>query len=177
MGFLDWLPLPKMDWNTVAGIVVGTGVFIGLTVLTGGLGAPLLVTLAVAGFGSGVAGQLTYDLLAGRKPGVDVLAAGVVSMGLTFVGAGVGQVVGRVAAPIVSRILERTGVSAALARAGQAEGAAAATIGKVIDGVKQANPKFGQPQLLDPVFFDAPVPVVVPAARPSAVTKGFIGRF
>ncbi len=183
MGFFDWLPIPKMDWTTVASVVVGTAVFVGLTVVTGGLGAPLLATLAVAGFGSGVAGQLTFDLLNGKKPGLDVLAAGVVSMGLTFVGAGVGQVIGRVAAPIVSKVLEKTGVSAALARAaGATEGAAASTIGqtvgKVVNGVKQTNPKFGGPQLLDPVFFDPPTPPIsVTSPRPPATTSGFVGRF
>lgn len=179
MGLFDWLPVPDMDWKTIASIAVGTGVFVGLTVLTGGLGAPLLATLAVAGFGSGVAGQLVYDLLAGHKPGVDVLAAGVVSMGLTFVGAGVGRVVGPIVGPIVGKVLDRTPIPALVARAaGQADGALASNVGELVTAVQKANPRFGQPQLLDPFVFDPPAPPsAVAYVRPAlGETGGFLGR-
>jgi hypothetical protein len=185
MGLFDWvpkLPVPAMDWKTVAAVVAGTAVFVGLTVLTGGL--PLVATLAVAGFGSGVAGQLVYDLLDNRKPGVDLLVAGVVSVGLTFVGAGVGRVVG----PLVGKALERTGIAAAIARspvgqlvtraAGEVEGNLAGTVGKVIQGVREANPRLGGPQLLDPVVFNPPVPAPAASAPampdPVRVAKGFV---
>jgi hypothetical protein len=176
-----------LDPRSLAAIAVGTVAFVGLTVLTGGADLPLLATLLIAGGGSGIAGQLTYDLLGGQKPGFDVLAAGVVSAAFTVAGAGVGKIVG----PVVGDVLERVGVTRfvqqlpvvqALTRAaGEAEGDAGSRIGSLLGFVKESEARFGSPRILDPTVYDgaparpAPEPALpVPEPSPPPSSPGLV---
>ena len=110
-----WL---KSHWKAVASVAVAAVVFTVVTVATGGLGAPLLVSLAAGGFASGVAGYVTGELLEGRKPTVkQALIQGGVAAAITVATFGVGRVLApvasRVLAPVAARVLPE-GVTAAV---------------------------------------------------------------
>lgn len=133
----SWL---KSHWKGVATLLVAAVVFTAVTVLTGGLGAPLLVSLAAGGFASGAAGYVTGELLNGRKPTVkDALFQGALASVITVGTFGVGRFLApyasRVLAPVVNRIpaVVRNAIPAVVTRtvANSAVGAAFGTGTKV----------------------------------------------
>jgi hypothetical protein len=91
----------KDHWKTIAVVAASAVVFVAVTALTGGLGAPALLALAAGGFSSGVTGYALGNWL-DHKPITlqGALTAGVVSTVVTVATAGVG----RFAAPVLQRI-------------------------------------------------------------------------
>jgi hypothetical protein len=109
---------------TIGSIVIGTGVFIGLSVATGGLfDVGLVGGLALVGLWgivSGVAGQATYDLLAKKKMGWDLATSGALNGVLSVALLGAGRLVApfaeRAAAAVIPRVVAKLGpVAASLA--------------------------------------------------------------
>jgi hypothetical protein len=96
-------------WKTIAVVAASTVVFVGVTALTGGLGAPALVALGSGGFASGVTGYALSNLLDHRPLTLTgALSAGLVSTVVTIATAGVlraaSPFVSRVAAPVAAAI-------------------------------------------------------------------------
>lgn len=105
----------KEHWKTIAVVAASTVVFVGVTVLTGGLGAPALVALAAGGFASGVTGSALSSYLDHKPISVkDALVQGAVASVLTVATAGIGRVVApyvsRAVAPALTRVLPRAAV-------------------------------------------------------------------
>jgi MFS family permease len=102
-------------WKSIATFAVGVAAFAGIAALCAlcPFAIPALVTLAIAGVGSGVAAQLVSDLLDGRGPGKDLLVAGALSGALTVGTFGIAKVLSPVLAPVVTPVLQKLGVVAA----------------------------------------------------------------
>lgn len=99
----------KDHWKTIATVAVGTVVFVGVTALTGGLGAPAMAALFAGGFASGVAGSVTAHLLDHKAVSFgDAVLQGTVAAVLTVATAGLGRLV----APAVSRAFAGMGSAA-----------------------------------------------------------------
>ncbi len=88
-------------WQKIAVAAVSTAVFVGVTALTGGLGAPVMLALLAGGVSSGVAGYALGNYLDHVPITLKgALLAGAVSGVLTVATAGVGRVV----APFLPRL-------------------------------------------------------------------------
>jgi hypothetical protein len=93
-------------WKSLVTVAVSTTVFVGVTALTGGLGAPVVASLLLAGAASGASGSIASRLLDGRAPTVGgTLRGAATGAVLSLVTAGVGRafspLLGRVTAPVV----------------------------------------------------------------------------
>ncbi|MEZ0230687.1 MAG: hypothetical protein ACAI25_18845, partial [Planctomycetota bacterium] len=81
----DWT---QDHWKDIAIAVAATAVFIGVTALTGGLGAPALLAFAAGGFASGVAGyglsSWLYDTPFSPRDALIAGATGAVVSAATF---------------------------------------------------------------------------------------------
>lgn len=121
-------------WKEIAVVAVSTVVFAAVIVATGGtaaLLAPTLLQLAAAGIASGVAGQVTADLLDGRTPTVrDVVKAAVIGGVITVATAGLGRFVPGLSRPLQNQIAQR----AVIGGAGTVGGAGAQVMSNAIDG-------------------------------------------
>lgn len=174
-----WL---KKHWKTIATVAVATVVFVGVTVLTGGLGAPAMVALLAGGVASGVAGSVTANLLDGKPVSVkDALIQGVVSGVITVATAGLGNVL----APVVSRalapVIARTVPAAAapFITATVTNGTVGATLGagtQVAQNALTGRPlgeNVGPAALLTGVTgtLIEPLKRILPAARPASETR------
>jgi hypothetical protein len=122
-------------WKSLVTVAVSTTVFVGVTALTGGLGAPVVASLLIAGAASGASGSITSRLLDGRAPTVGgTLRAAAIGAAVSLATAGVGKafspLLDRVAAPVVG--------AAEDALPGELSGAVRATVDAVPDPVRDA---------------------------------------
>jgi hypothetical protein len=81
-------------WQTIAVAALSTAVFVGVTALTGGLGAPIAAELLAGGVASGVAGYLLSNYLKHAPITLEgALFAGALSGAVTLATAGLGRLV------------------------------------------------------------------------------------
>jgi hypothetical protein len=143
-----------VDWTedhakTIAVIAASTVVFVGVTALTGGLGAPALLALASGGFASGATGYALSNVL-DHKPVTftGLLTAGAVSTIATIATAGLlefaSPIVGRLAAPLAAAVPEAVSnaVPAVIARTvtGAATGAGLGAGTQVVENLIAGRP-------------------------------------
>lgn len=128
------------NWKGIAVLAVAAVVFTVVTVATGGLGAPVMLSLAAGGFASGVAGYATGELLDGRTPTLqDALVQGTVSAALTVTTVGVGRVIAPVAAGLlapVTRVIPAGLVVPEVVKVSVGNGVVGATFGTGVQAVQ-----------------------------------------
>ena len=152
---MGWL---GRHWKGILTFAVSTAAFIAITAATGGLGAPALVAFLAGGVGSGVIGALVGDWLDKRKPGLDLLWAGLISGAITLATLGIAKAAAPYVAPLLERLFAPAAKTVADASVPVAE-KATSTLTKALEPALKARP-------VEPVAPRPTIETVTPRTTP-----------